>query len=239
MANNSNSLLYVYNAIDNAYKGYYSNTSYVTGATDNPGYDPINHQGIFSNFTVFNTGVTTPFFATFIAQQPASQYATNVVEVPVYVMQGATDVNNNLLYFMGTFDLILNSPTNPSSSNYNIFLNMGLYGPTAPSGTSSDTNLPYLPLMPPSPTNSTVPVCDVQLSLWSNGQSVSTPIFALTAAEISCTNYNNGVSVGSSTTGGQTLYTLNVPLSSVFPQIAMSGITYRGTVEVFPYPATA
>jgi len=246
--------LTVLNGSDMAYTGWASNYPYgtatvssggspSTGDTYIPGYNPVTTTNQLSNFTVYNTGASTQYYASFIVQQEVSsgnnpsspstsayQIANNVLSVPVYSLTCATDSKYNLLYYSATADLVLNTPTNPSSSVYNIFLNLNLFD--SASGIQGQTSIPYFQNY--SYGNPTA-VCDVMLTLSSMGSSTVSSVFTLTSQDISANYSTEPVSTNNTPVSGQTLFTLNIPVSSVFPQISTPGILYRLKVELLGY----
>jgi hypothetical protein len=262
--------LTVLNGSDMAYTGWASNYAYGTptvstsnspsGITNNiPGYNPVNYQNKLSNFTIYNTGATTQYYASFIIQQQLSattsnpptttnapfQVANNVLSVPVYSLTSAVDSASNILYYSVTADLLLNTPTNPSSSVYNIFLNLNLFdansGLQGSSSTPISTSIPYFLNYT---YGSSDPVCDVLLTLSSMGSTSVSPIFTLTSQDISANSPSSGststanyepVSDNNVAVSASTLFTLNIPVSSVFPQISQPGILYRLKVELLGY----
>jgi hypothetical protein len=256
--------LTVLNANDIAYVNWASNyqygtttvTSTSTSVTNNttPGYQPLTTP--LSNFTVYNTGASTEYYATFIIQQQLSpnqnpsgstnvQVATNVLSVPVYSLTCATDPSGNILYYSATADLILNSPTNPSSSVYNIFLNLNLFDSSSTTSISSSCCLPFFQNYSYGTSNN---VCDVLLTLSSMGSTSVSSIFTLTSQDIAANSYQYACAIGgystsaistgsqiTTATNGDTLFTINLPISSIFPQISTPGILYRLTVELLSY----
>jgi hypothetical protein len=244
-----------------AYVGWASNYPYgsATISSSNaisgdylPGYAPSNTNGQLSNFTVYNTGATTEYYASFIIQQqlasgsnpaasPTLQVANNVLTVPVYSLTCAVDAANQILYYSATADLILNTPTNPSSSVYNIFLNLNLFNAASGIQSSSCANIPYFENYT---YNTTDPVCDVLLTLSSMGSTSVSSIFTLTSQDIAANSCANALPIGgtdtsgtqlTTATNGDTLFTINIPISSVFPQISTPGILYRLKVELLGY----
>lgn len=275
----STGLLQILNASSLAYTGWLSNYDFgiaqdsdgainangsSTTSTANsylPGFSPVSclstDQFLTSNFSVYNTGATTPYYATFVIQNqttagtsnqsanPSSTGTTftNVLQAPLYCMSFASDNKYNLLYFSATADLILNSPTNPSSSVYNIFLNMNILNQLTPD-TSTD-NLPWFANYLTS-TDGSAPVCDVLLTLSSTGSTQQSAIFTLTAAQVSANSAGNnggaGTPVSYTTSGGTslaasgtTLFTINLPISSIFPSISVPSIIYRLTIQLLGY----
>jgi len=258
--------LTVLNANDIAYVNWASNYQYGTTTVSStntvsndttPGFAPMGTQ--LSNFTVYNTGASTEYYTTFIIQQqlqansnPSSsstsqpvQVANNVLSVPVYSLTCATDPSGNILYYSATADLILNSPTNPSSSVYNIFLNLNLFDSSSTTNISSSCCLPFFQNYSYGTTNN---VCDVLLTLSSMGSTSYSSIFTLTSQDIAANSYTNNCAIGgfatsgtssgsqiTSATNGDTLFTINLPISSIFPQISTPGILYRLTIELLSY----
>lgn len=244
-----------------AYVGWASNYPYgsatvsaggTTGSTnaDIPGYAAPTTSTQLSNFTVYNTGATTEYYASFIIQQQltpgtanpssysSSQIANNVLSVPVYSLTCAVDSNNYILYYSAVADLIMNTPTNPSSSVYNIFLNLNLYNSN--SGIQGASSIPFFSNYVYTSTNA---VCDVLLTLSSMGSTSVSSVFTLTSQDIAANGAGENSPVGATNTDGTTttatvgatLFTINIPVSSVFPQISTPGILYRLKVELLGY----
>ena len=243
-------LLTVENAQTIAYSGGYSSYSWTipssttsSSSVVSPGYNPSNYAK--SMFTVYNTSATTSYYEANIVQAtgtssstPENIIANNVMSVPLMTLSCAVDSSNNLLYYEAVGDLTLNAPTNPSSSIYNIFLNLVLYNSV--SGLNTNSSLPWLNGYTYGSTTSTdikaqAPICDVILKLSSTGSETTTAVFSLNSTEVTVANSTGPITSSNSATQGATTFILNFPLSSIFPQISVPGIVYRVKAEIIGY----
>ena len=224
------------NCSDVVYNSNYSTYPYAPGSVSNnntPGYNPTTVAN--SHFTVYSQSAASPYYTTFLQQtvstdgQSGDGVATNIMTFPAYIQKLAVDSATSLLYMCAIADLTLNSPTNPNSSVYNIFLNLGMF-----SDTPNKAPFPFLKKYQYGQTNG---VCDVILSLEANGKMEETAIFSLNSSEIAANS--GGVAAPVSATNkavpGQTLFTLSFPISSIFPQISTPGVVFRLKAEIVGY----
>jgi len=231
-------LLKVLNCSSVAYKSNYSTYPYSAGSSTNnntPGYNPTSVAN--SHFTVYSQTAASPYYTTFIQQTISTDgttgtggVSTSIISFPAYIQKFAVDADpagGNLLYMCAMADLTLNSPTNPNSSVYNIFLNLGIF--------SNGVNSQPFPFLKKYQYGKTNGVCDVILSLEANGKMEETAVFSLNSSEIAA---NDGVAPVSSTNAaksGTTLFTLCFPISSIFPQISTPGVIFRLKAEIVGY----
>jgi len=241
----ANGLLYNFQSQGLAYNTYNSLSSFDSNADPaGGGPNPASGNGSTGYITVYNTGATTDYYASFL-NPSTQQQPSGVLNVSSFTMMSSVSSAYYLNYYCAKFQLSLNSVTNPSSSVYNIFLNLFLLNqpPTTDvSGSTGDVYpYPFLPVFASTSTTLTTPACDVLLTLCSQGQKISTPIYSLLVNQISLADYTSSstpttyYTAGTSPGVGNTLFILNLPLSSIFPSINTPGITYDCTVEVFPY----
>jgi hypothetical protein len=230
-----------------------------------PGYNPSSNAN--SHFTVQTQINSTQYFASFVLQEigtdtdPKNSIANSVIAVPVYLQESATalytpeDVSGlnikatfvgtpYILYHSSIADVTLNTPTNPSSSVYNIFMNMSLFDSrsgTPPGTTVSEGTTVIYPSFYYYQGATTTNLCDVLLTLTAQGKDMETAVFSLSGQQISANNPNGplgGTGTNSNTFSsnpGQNLLTLNLPISSIFPQISTPGITFRIKTEIIGY----
>jgi len=250
----SSGILNIVNCSSVAYNREYSTypyatpTSAATGKTV-PGYNPTGVAK--SHFTVYSQSASTQYYASFILQSqntstPSSSIANSVVAVPVYIQECATatvDVSGvsvrQILYHSSVADVTLNAPTNPNSSVYNIFMNMSLFDTVSgapPGDTSGGSTYPYFKNYT---YNGTAPICDVLLTLSAQGKDMETAVFSLSSQQItanSTTSPSSPISTNITASQlGQILLTMNLPISSIFPQISTPGIIFRIKTEIIGY----
>jgi hypothetical protein len=248
----TNNLLSTYNAIypnNYAYNNLTSDFYYqIISNTGSNGSDPeppaesqvsgtTSGSQAISAFTVNTSGNSTYAYSSFLT--PTSGTSIQVITFTSYDMEMAVDSSGNLMYFKAMFDFVLNTPTNPSSSAYNIYLNLMMYGPYGPiAGSSENFNIPNWTTSKTTINN----VFDAVMSVSSSGQTSQTGIFTLNQTQI--LQYTTDTSVLSSsnfptsfgtTTPFNTQFTVSIPFSSIFPNINTAGVVYRGVVELFPY----
>lgn len=214
-----------------------------------PGYNPTSYGN--SHFTVYSQSASTQYYASFILQEqnasePSESIANSVIAVPVYLQECATAVDasgvRNILYHSSVADVTLNAPTNPNSSVYNIFMNMSLFDTVsnAPPGTSKSTDTTdsfTYPFFKNYTYDGTAPICDVLLTLSAQGKDMETAVFSLSSQQITANSSSKPTTQPSDITTnlGKNILTLNLPISSIFPQISTPGIIFRIKTEIIGY----
>jgi len=242
----TNNLLSTYNAIypnNYAYNNLTSDFYYqIISNTGSNGSDPeppaqsqvngsTSGSQAISAFTVNTSGNSTYAYSSFLT--PTSSTSIQVITFTSYDMEMAVDSSGNLMYFKAMFDFVLNTPTNPSSSAYNIYLNLMMYGPYGPTSNSLENfNIPNWSTSTTTINN----VFDAVMSVSSSGQTSQTGIFTLNQTQILqfISSSDFPTSFGT-TTSQKTQFTVSIPFSSIFPNINTAGVVYRGVVELFPY----
>jgi hypothetical protein len=264
----TSSVAYLNGCSNYPYEQYSTSTS---SSTIQPGYDPPNNG--LSHFTVYNGTNSTPYFASFILQQQQvsttqeitdvqQSIANSIISVPVYIQESATanftatdgpDATwagtPYFLYHSSIADVTLNSPTNPNSSVYNIFMNMTLFdyqSGSPPSGATDASGFiavysifkkfRYTTTTNSFSNSSSDPVCDVLLTLSAQGKTMESSVFSLSSQQITVGNPNPIKDTNTfNSKPGVAVLSINLPISSIFPQISTPGITFRIKTEIIGY----